>query len=62
MNYCPQRAIETAHSFFFILLFAMYIPAESFAFAACRDGDRQVIAGSGFASEVIYMILQWAVI
>lgn len=59
MNYCPQRAIETAHSFFFILLFAMIFllnPLLSQLVGAVTD---KYMAGSGFASEVIYMILQW---
>lgn len=59
MNYCPKRAIETAHSFFFILLFALIIFVNPFLSGKVTLLVSKYMKGSGFAYELLYFMAQW---
>lgn len=61
INYCPKRAIETAHSFFFILLFALIIFVNPFLSWKVTMLVSKYLQGSGFAYELLYFIVQWVV-
>jgi Pyruvate/2-oxoacid:ferredoxin oxidoreductase delta subunit len=60
MNYCPKRAIETAHSFFFIVLFAIIYLVNPFLSEKVMVLVNQLLNGSGAAYEVIYTIVRWS--
>jgi hypothetical protein len=61
MNYCPKRAIETAHSFFFILLIALILFVNPFLSEEVMLFVTRYLHGSGFAYELLYFIVQWLV-
>ena len=61
MNYCPKRAIETAHSFFFILLFALILFINPFLSEKVVALVNRHLSGSGVAYEVLDFIVEWGV-
>lgn len=61
MNYCPKRAIETAHSFFFILLFALILFINPFLSEKVVAFVNRHLSGSGVAYEVLDFIVEWGV-
>jgi len=60
MNHCPKRAIETAHSFFFIVLFAVIFLVNPFLSEKVMLLVNQWLNGSNAAYETIYTIVQWS--
>lgn len=60
MNYCPKRAIETAHSFFFILLFGIIYLVNPFLSKQVMYLVDRFISGSGAAYELINTIVSWS--
>jgi hypothetical protein len=61
MNYCPQRAIETAHSLVFVLLFALIIFINPYLSAKVTSFVTLWLYGSRIAFESIYFVVQWSV-
>jgi len=60
MNHCPKRAIETAHSFFFIVLFGVIYLVNPFLSKKVMILVNQLLNGSSAAYEIIYTIVQWS--
>jgi len=60
MNYCPKRAIETAHSFFFIVLFAIIYLVNPFLSEKTMMLVNHFLNGSDAVFEVIYTIVRWS--
>jgi Pyruvate/2-oxoacid:ferredoxin oxidoreductase delta subunit len=61
MNYCPKRAIETAHSFFFLVLLAGIYFVNPFLSEKVAYLVDKFLQGSGPAFEIIYTITRWTV-
>jgi hypothetical protein len=60
MNQCPKRAIETAHSFFFIVLLTVIYLVNPFLSNKIMILVNQLLNGSSAAYEVIYTIVRWS--
>lgn len=60
MNYCPKRAIETTHSFFFIILFALIWLVNPFLSEKMMFLANRFFKGAGASYEVIHTIVQWS--
>jgi len=60
MNHCPKRAIETAHSFFFMVLFAVIFLVNPFLSRKVMLLVDRWLNGSTASYEVIYTIVQWS--
>jgi Pyruvate/2-oxoacid:ferredoxin oxidoreductase delta subunit len=60
MNHCPKRAIETAHSFFFIILFAVIYLVNPFLSKKVMILVTRVLNGSTTAYDIIYTLVQWS--
>jgi ferredoxin len=60
MNHCPKRAIETAHSFFFIVLLAVIYLVNPFLSKKVMILVNLLLNGSGSAYEIIYTIVKWS--
>jgi hypothetical protein len=60
MNYCPKRAIETAHSFFFIVLFATIYLVNPVLSDQVTILVNRLLNGSVAAYEVINTIVRWS--
>jgi ferredoxin len=61
MNYCPKRAIETAHSFFFIVLFATIYLVNPVLSDQVAILVNRLLNGSVAAYEVINTIVRWSI-
>ncbi len=61
MNYCPQRAIETAHSLFFVLLFLLVAFVNPFLSDLVANFVANWLGYSRVAYESFYFVLQWSV-
>lgn len=61
MNYCPQRAIETAHSMVFLLLLALSALVNPYLAAKVTDFVAKWMGHSKVAYESLYFVLQWTV-
>lgn len=61
MNHCPKRAIETAHSFFFIVLAAVIYLVNPFISGKVIILVNKLLSGSAAAYQFIYTIVQWSV-
>jgi ferredoxin len=61
MNYCPKRAIETAHSFFLILLLGIIYLVNPFLSDKITYLVNYYLKGSGLAYEISYTIVKWTV-
>jgi Pyruvate/2-oxoacid:ferredoxin oxidoreductase delta subunit len=61
MNHCPKRAIETAHSFFFIVLLAVIYLVNPFLSKKVMILVNQLMNGSGAAYEIIYTLVKWSI-
>ncbi len=61
INTCPKRAIETAHSFFFILLLAIIYFVNPFLSSQVSGLVDQFLKGSGIAFELSYTLIKWTV-
>jgi len=59
MNYCPKRAIETAHSFVFLLLAAVILFANPFFDGLSKEIVSSWLDSSKLAYEFIYLIFRW---
>jgi Pyruvate/2-oxoacid:ferredoxin oxidoreductase delta subunit len=60
MNYCPKRAIETAHSFFFIVLFAVIYLVNPFLSEKMMWLVHKLMNGSWAGYAIIYTIVRWS--
>jgi Pyruvate/2-oxoacid:ferredoxin oxidoreductase delta subunit len=60
MNYCPKRAIETSHSFFFIILFAVIYLVNPFISQKIMVLVKQMLGISGVVNEILYTIIRWS--
>jgi Pyruvate/2-oxoacid:ferredoxin oxidoreductase delta subunit len=60
MNYCPKRAIETAHSFFFIILLALIFLVNPFLSEKVMELVNRFLNGSKPVYEVTYTLVQWS--
>jgi hypothetical protein len=60
MNYCPKRAIETAHSFVFLLLVVIIIFVNPVLADAVSKLVSQWLNSSSIAFETLYFIVQWS--
>ena len=60
MNHCPKRAIETAHSFFFIILFAVIYLVNPFLSEKVMILVTRLMNGSGAAYDIIYTLVKWS--
>jgi uncharacterized protein HemY len=61
MNFCPERAIETAHSMVFLLLLALSIFVNPYLSAKITDLVAVRLNHSKVAFETIYFVVQWSV-
>ena len=61
MNYCPQRAIETAHSMFFIILSLLIVLVNPWLSVQVTTLVQQLMGSSRIAYESIYFVVQWSV-
>ena len=61
MNSCPKRAIETAHSFFFIVLFAIIYLVNPFLSEKVMVLVNYLLNRSIVLNEIIYTIVRWSV-
>lgn len=61
MNYCPQRAIETAHSMVFLLLLVLIALVNPYLSSMVTDFVAKWMGHSKVAYESLYFVLQWTV-
>jgi len=61
MNYCPERAIETAHSMVFVLLLALSVIINPYLSIKVTDLVALWFNHSRVAFESIYFVVQWSV-
>jgi len=59
MNSCPKRAIETAHSFFFIILFSVIFLLDPFLSKKIMILVTRFLNGSTAAYGIIYPVVKW---
>ena len=60
MNFCPERAIETAHFMFFLILLVLIAVINPFLSAKTTDLVAMWLGHSKVAFESIYFIAQWS--
>jgi ferredoxin len=61
MNLCPERAIETAHSMVFVLLFLLIALVNPYLSPKLTDLVALLFSGSKLAFESVYFVVQWSV-
>lgn len=61
MNYCPKRAIETTHSFFFAILFATIFLVNPVISEWTTRFTEWIFGGSAAVFAVLDTILRWSV-
>jgi hypothetical protein len=61
MNYCPERAIETAHSMVFLLLLVLTVVINPYLSTKVADFVAVAFCGSRIAFESFYFMVQWSV-
>lgn len=61
MNQCPKRAIETAHSFFFIVLIAVILLVNPFLSEQIMVLVNRFLNGSAATHEIMYTLVKWSV-
>jgi ferredoxin len=61
MNFCPKRAIETAHSMVFLLLFGLIVVVNPYLSAKVTELVARWFNNSGVVFESLYFVVQWTV-
>ena len=61
MNYCPERAIETAHFMFFLILLGLIVVVNPFISAKATDLVDLWMGHSKVAFESIAFVVKWSV-
>ena len=61
MNYCQKRAIETAHLFFFIVLFAIIYFVNPFLSEKVMAFVSKTLNEATTTYEIIYTIVRWSI-
>jgi hypothetical protein len=60
MNYCPKRAIETAHSFFFAVLFATIFLVNPYLSEWTRKLLNPLLGDTSAAYDLIFSVVKWS--